>query len=180
MKKEKTSLLSSRWMYAASLLVSLLLIWVAYAFQGSLSHFRSLGLLGIFLINLIGSSTLFFPAPAIASVVAGGVIFSPVLVGISAAAGASLGDMLGYLLGKSGKHVVLNHTEQAWYLLLQNIFTKFANIIIFLFAFFPNPFFDGVGILAGISDYPFVNFFFITFAGRFIRNLLLALLGAKL
>lgn len=180
MKKRFTSVLSSRWMYALSLVLSILLIWVAYTFQGNLSHFRSLGLLGIFLINLIGSSTLFFPAPAIATVVAGGVVFSPFLVGVSAAAGASLGDMLGYLLGKSGKHVVLNHTEQAWYLLLQNIFTKFANIIIFLFAFFPNPFFDGVGIIAGISDYPFGRFFFITFLGRFVRNFLLALIGARL
>lgn len=171
---------SPRWAYIGSFFLSLLLVWMAFRFQTQLSHFRSLGLLGIFLINLIGSSTLFLPAPAIASVVAGGLVFPPVLVGLVAALGASFGDMLGYILGRSGKHIVLNHTEKKWFIFFQKIFAKFASIVIFVFAFIPNPFFDGIGILAGISEFPPVKFFLILFAGRLSRNILLAFLGARL
>jgi membrane protein YqaA with SNARE-associated domain len=171
---------SPRWAYVGSLLLSLLLIWLAFHFQGKIGHFKSLGLLGIFLINLIGSSTLFLPAPAIASVVAGGVVYPVFLVGLVAALGASMGDMLGYFLGRSGKHVILNHTEHAWYGKFKHLFSKFAGILIFLFALIPNPFFDGVGILAGATEYPPTRFFLLMFAGRLVRNVLLAMVGARL
>lgn len=163
-----------------SFLFSLLLIFAAFRFQHRLEHFRSLGLFGIFLINLIGSSTIFLPAPAIASVVAGGVIYPPVLVGLMAALGAAGGDMLSYFLGRSGTHVVLNHTERSWYLWFKTFFHKFANIVIFVFAFIPNPIFDAVGIIAGISEFPPIRFFLIMFSARFLRNVLLALIGARL
>lgn len=171
---------SPRWAYVGSFVLSVLLVFAAFRLQHRLEHFRSLGLLGIFLINVVASSTLFLPAPAIALSVAGGVVYPPYLVAIVAAAGASLGDMLAYILGRSGKHVVLNHTEHVWYMYLKKIFSKFAAIIIFLFALIPNPFFDAIGILAGATEYPPVRFFGIMFVGRFLRNMALALIGARL
>lgn len=181
-KQSKISLLftSPRWAYIGSFVLSLVLIWLAFRFQQRLEHFRSLGLLGIFLINLIGSSTIFLPAPAIASVVAGGLIYPPVLVGLVAALGASGGDMLSYFLGRAGSHVILNHSQYKIYLGFKRIFSKFAAPIIFLFAFIPNPIFDAIGILAGASEYPPTLYFLIMFAGRFLRNVILALVGAKL
>lgn len=171
---------SPRWAYVGSFLLSVVLIYLAFRFQTRLTHFRSLGLLGIFLINLIASSTIFLPAPGIASVVAGGVIFPPILVGLVAALGASVGDMLSYILGRSGGHVVLNHTEKVWYKKFHEIFGKYGDIIIFLFAFIPNPVFDAIGIIAGISEYSPIRFFVIMFLGRLCRNILLAFIGAKL
>lgn len=178
---QKSSFFTSpRWAYVGSFLLSVVLILLAFRFQHRLEHFKSLGLLGIFLINLIGSSTIFFPAPAIASVVAGGVIYSPLLVGLVAALGASGGDMLAYFLGRSGTHIVLNHSEKKWYLWFQQLFHRFADIVIFVFALIPNPIFDAVGIIAGVSEYPPIRFFLIMFVARFLRNLLLALVGARL
>ena len=171
---------SPRWAYVGSFLLSMLLMYAAFRFQHRLEHFKSLGLLGIFFINLIGSSTIFLPAPAIVSVVAGGVLYPPLLVGIVAALGASGGDMLGYFLGRSGKHVVLNHTEHQWYTYFRKIFHKFADLIIFIFALVPNPFFDAIGIIAGVSEFSPVRFFLIMLAGRFLRNVLLAFAGARL
>lgn len=171
---------SPRWAYVGSFLLSLVLIYLAFRFQHRLVHFRSLGLLGIFLVNLIGSATIFVPVPGIASVVAGGVVYPPLLVGLVAAIGASMGDMLSYLLGRSGKHLVLNHGEKVWYKKLHNLFGKYGDIIIFLFAFIPNPVFDGVGIIAGISEYSPIRFFLVMFAGRLLRNILLAFIGARL
>ena len=89
------------------LIISILIIAASYFFQEKLSQFSSLGLLGIFLINLLWSATIFLPAPAIITVIAGGIIYSPFLVALVATFGATLGDLLGFLLGISGKNVFL-------------------------------------------------------------------------
>lgn len=158
------------------LIVSLLFIVLAFLFRENLSQFKSLGLLGIFLINLVGSATLFFPAPAIASVVAGGAIYPPLLVALVSAFGASLGDMVGFLLGHSGRKIFIKNHHR-FYMLLRDLFHKFGGIAIFGFAFVPNPFFDFVGISAGLFHFPPTRFFLFMFLGRLLRNILLALFG---
>ncbi|HXS14966.1 MAG TPA: VTT domain-containing protein [Candidatus Saccharimonadales bacterium] len=167
-------------LYALSFLLSIGLIYLAFVFHGQLGQFHSWGIFGIFLINLFGSATLFVPAPAIATVIAGGAVYSPLLVAPAAAIGASLGDSLGFFLGNSGTHLVVKKGEAYWYNLLKKNFKKFGGLIIFLFAFIPNPFFDGIGILAGVSGYSFVRFFTIMLLGRLARDILLASLGARL
>lgn len=165
--------------WGSVIIISLSIIAAAIMFRTQLSHFRSLGLLGIFLANLLASSTIFFPAPGIATVVAGGAVYPPILVGILAALGASLGDMLGYLFGSAGKNVLYrNHGKR--YERLMKLFEKYVDVVIFIFAFVPNPLFDGVGILAGALKYPLPKFFALLFAGRLLRNLALAYFGLAL
>lgn len=158
-------------------IVSLLFIVLAFLFRESLLQFKSLGLFGIFLINLVGNATVFFPAPAIASVIAGGAIYPPLLVALASAFGASLGDMVGFLLGHSGRKIFIKNHHR-FYILLRDLFHKFGGIAIFGFAFLPNPFFDIVGVFAGVFSYPAPRFFVLLFAGRLLRNLLLASLGS--
>lgn len=181
-KKEQISAFftSTRWAYVGSFLFSILLIYLAVRFQHHLTHYRSLGLLGIFLINLISSSTVIIPEPAIVSVVVGGKLYSPFLVGLAAAGGAAIGNMIGYFLGRSGKHIVLNHAENKWYIWIRSKFHKYATLLIFIFALIPNPIFDAVAILAGVTEYPPVRFFFLMLIARLIRDTILALIGAKL
>lgn len=162
--------------YLITFFMSVFLMFLAFSFQEKLSQFKAFGLLGIFLINFFGSATLFLPAPAIASVLAGGIIYPPIAVAIVSAFGASFGDMLGFFLGYSGKQIFLKNNHK-WYGLIKNVFQKYGGIIIFLFAFIPNPLFDGVGILAGTFLYPMRKFFIFLFAGRLLRNIFLAYLG---
>lgn len=159
------------------LIASLLFIVLAFLFRENLSQFKSLGLLGIFLINFVGSATLFFPIPAIASVVAGGVIYPPFLVGVVSAFGAAGGDLVGFLLGHSSKEIFIKN-HHVWYKILRDLFHKFGILIILVFAFVPNPLFDIVGISAGLFKFSLIRFFVLVFLGRLLRNLLLALLGS--
>ena len=76
---------------------SLAIIGLSYYFREELSALKSLGLLGIFIINIIGSATVFLPAPGIATVVAGGFLYNPLFVAIIAGVGSAIGDMVGYL-----------------------------------------------------------------------------------
>src|SRR5436190_11626221 len=174
MKKVFTS--ASTWKWAGMFLVSIAVIFLALHFQHRLSHFRSLGLLGIFLINFLSSATIFLPAPGIATVVAGGAIYSPIAVGLVAALGATLGDMISYMLGVSSKEVFLkNHNP--WSHKLTKLFEQFGGWMVFIFALIPNPVFDAVGIIAGALGYPWYKYFIWLFLGRLIRDVLLAFLG---
>lgn len=158
-------------------IISLILIVGAFSFQQNLSQFRSAGYLGIFLINFFGSATLFLPAPAIASVVVGGVLYPPLFVAFVAALGAALGDMIGFVLGHSGRKIFLKDHKK-WYFISKDLFKKFGSIVILVFAFIPNPFFDGIGILAGALSFSSTRFFVLLFVGRLMRNVLLAFLGS--
>lgn len=171
---------SPRWAYVGSFLFSVLLIYLAFRFEHRLAHFKSLGLLGIFLINLISSSTVIIPEPAIVAVVVGGRLYSPFLVGFLSALGAAIGNMVGYFLGRSGKHIVLNHSENTWYRWIQSKFHTYATLLIFVFALIPNPFFDVVAIIAGIAEYSPIKFFFLMLIARIIRDTLLAFVGGKI
>ena len=137
-------------------ILSLLLIFLAIHFRTQLRHFRSLGLLGIFLANFLGSATLFLPAPAIATVIAGGALYPLMLVGLLASTGATLGDSLGFLLGFSGTKIVSPHHK--WYIVIKNGFKNYGALIIFIFAFVPNLVFDAIGIMAGTRGYPVPKF----------------------
>lgn len=175
MKKEK----HYKRNYIILLIVSLLLISVSFFFRDQLSKFSELGLLGIFLINLFSSITLFLPAPGIATVVAGGFLYNPILVALVAALGSAIGDFVGYILGRSGKEIFLKRNS-FWYNIFKETFHKFGALFIILFSMIPNPIFDAIGLIAGLFSYSPVRFFIYIFIGRLLRNLLLAGIGSLL
>lgn len=157
--------------------LSIFVVGFSIYFQNQLAQFKSLGLLGIFLINFIGNATFFLPGPAIASVVAGGVIYSAFSVAIAASLGATLGDMIGYALGYSGKKLFIKN-HHILFVVMRDIFQKYGTIAVFAFALIPNPFFDIIGFLGGLAHFSPIKFFILLLLGRTIRNLLLASLGS--
>lgn len=159
--------------YLVLFFVSVGLIFLSYFFRDELLKLGSFGILGIFLINLVTSMTLFLPAPGIATVVAGGFLYNPFIVALVAALGSAIGDFIGYILGRSGKEVLLKKNS-FWYNIFRETFHKFGAIFIILFSFIPNPVFDVVGLVAGLFSYNPARFFLYVFIGRLLRNLLLS------
>lgn len=157
--------------------VSILVVVSAFIFRDRLSELQSLGVLGIMLINFLASATIFLPAPAIATVIAGGALYSPLTVAVASSFGASAGEIVGFLLGHSGKHIFYKN-HHTLFLIIKDVFHTFGGIIIFLVALIPNPLFDFVGVFAGFVHYPLVRFFILVFIARIIRNFLLASLGS--
>jgi membrane protein YqaA with SNARE-associated domain len=153
------------------------LIVLSFFFRDELAKLGSFGLIGIFLINLVGSITLFLPAPGIATVVAGGFLYNPLIVAIVAALGSAIGDMVGYVLGKSGKEIFIKK-DSFWFNIFKETFHKFGALFIILFSFIPNPLFDAIGVFAGLFSYSPLKFFIYVLIGRFLRNILLAGIGA--
>lgn len=162
----------------AILIVSFVLSIAVFVFRDYFSHLQSLGLIGIFLINFFSSATFFVSGPAFLTVIAGGAIYSPLLVALVSSLGASFGDMVSFFLGHSGRHLALiNLRKKLWFSVFEDLFRAYETIIILIFAIIPNPIFDAVGLFAGIFGMNPIKFFLIMFIGRFARFILLAFLG---
>ena len=61
---------------------------------------------GIFLIGLIGASSIFFPIPYTVVIFALGGMFEPVWIAVAAGIGSAFGEFSGYLLGFGGRRVI--------------------------------------------------------------------------
>lgn len=144
----------------------------------NLTHF---GLLGIFLINLISSASVVFPLPGAASVFIGGSVWNPLSVGLASGIGASLGEVMGYLVGFGGRGLVFpSQIKNKWWVTFKKIFHKHGFVTILVMAAIPLPIFDFVGILAGSLEYPLWKFYLATLIGRSIRNYIFAVAGARI
>ena len=172
MKKEKVFAVI---VFALSLILSIVFLIFKDYFQGA----RTLGLLGLFIINLVSNASLFVSAPALLTVIAGGNMYPPVLVALSSSLGATIGDLIGFIIGFSGRKITLHKLEKKmWFKFLENFFKRHGSWVLFIFAFIPNPLFDSIGVLAGLLNYSLLKFFLIVFIGRLIRYFLLAQAGA--
>ena len=136
----------------------------------------SYGYLGIFIINLIGSSTIIFPLPSAGFVFLAGGFLNPLFVGLSAALGCAIGELTGYILGRGSRKVI----EKKWKKQIrktENYFKKYGGFwVILFFAATPLPD-DIVGIIGGTLDYSLKKFFIASFIGKLILNLILAFGG---
>lgn len=140
----------------------------------------SLGLLGIFLINFASSATFFVSGPAFLTVIAGGSIYPPLVVALIASLGAAFGDMISFFLGYSGRSLTEHKLKKKlWFTILEDLFKAYGSVFVFVIAIIPNPFFDALGLIAGIFGFKPLKFFVLIFLGRVARFIILALIGAK-
>lgn len=134
---------------------------------------KTYGYIGVFLVNVVGSATIFFPVPSFSLVFILGAVLNPWLLGISAAAGASLGELTGYGLGFGGRALSQKKLKK-WFNLADKWRKKhgfFAVIVIF--AATPLPM-DVVGILSGTIKYDVKRFLLAVFIGKLAISWVLA------
>jgi len=134
------------------------------------------GYIGIFLISLIGSSTIIFPLPSAAFVFAAGAVLNPFLVGLLAGIGATLGEFTGYALGLGGRKLVKNKWKNQINK-VKKLFQKYGGFfIILVFAATPLPD-DVTGIIGGMLKYPIKKFFIASLIGKILLHVVLAYAG---
>jgi len=140
------------------------------------SLIQTFGYLGLIVVNLIGSATVFFPLPIAVLVFIFGGILNPWLVGLSAALGCTFGELTGYALGRGGGKVLEKKYER-FLKIGERWFEKGKGFFcIFFFAATPLPY-DVVGILGGIFNYNIKKFILASFLGKMVMNLALAFGG---
>lgn len=140
-------------------------------------RFSQWGYLSSFIISLIGSATVILPAPGLALILALGAHLNPVLLGTVAGIGAGLGELSGYLAGKTGRDLVNSQGKLNSFLL--HVTTRFTTPALFILAILPLPIFDFAGILAGALRFPVLKFLGVVICGKIIKHVLAAYLGAE-
>ncbi len=135
----------------------------------------TVGYLGAFLAMLLSNATLILPAPGLIFVFALGGSLNPILVGLFAATGATLGELTGYLAGVSGL-AVLENTGVAHR--VEKLMDRNGTLTVFALSIVPNPLFDIAGIMAGAGRMPVWRFMGVAFCGKLIQSTTIALAGA--
>lgn len=175
---KKQMIVSKRLIAGITFTLSIFLGALFFLYHDFFKQAWSLGLIGIFIISFVSSASFFSPAPVFLTVISGGSIYPPIVVALVASCGSAAGDMLSYIFGLSGRHLVShNLSKKNWFILLEKYFKKYGNWLLLLFAFIPNPVFDAIGLFAGIFAYSPLRFFILVFIGRLLRYLILAQSG---
>jgi len=136
----------------------------------TLAHF---GYPGVAILMFLSSSTVLFPAPGFAAVLAAGTVCNPVAIGIAAGLGAGTGEISGYLLGMSGNAMLSLKEGKRWQR-AHRWLERYGLLAIVLLASIPNPFFDAIGLVAGSLNYPLRSFWFAAVLGNCLKYVTLA------
>jgi uncharacterized membrane protein YdjX (TVP38/TMEM64 family) len=159
----------------AGVALALVITVAAYLLRDHLQDVARYGYVGLFLISVLGNATIILPMPTLVTAFIGGGVFNPILVGVISAAGATIGELTGYLAGISGKAVIEN---RKMYDRFDGWMRKYGLIALFLLAAFPNPFFDVAGIIAGMSRIRVTTYLIVVWAGKIVKFVMVAYLGA--
>jgi uncharacterized membrane protein YdjX (TVP38/TMEM64 family) len=142
---------------------------------GKIKEFEKYGYPGAFLISLVSTATIILPAPGILLVIAIGATLNSVLVGLSSALGASIGEMTGYMLGHSGRGFARSNKmlvrAERW-------MRRRGFMTVFLFSLIPFLPFDVVGVISGALRFPIWKFLLACLLGKTLLTIVLIQTGA--
>jgi uncharacterized membrane protein YdjX (TVP38/TMEM64 family) len=159
----------------AGLILAVAITITVYLLRDRLQDVAGYGYLGLFFISILGYATIILPVPTLLAAYLGGGVLNPVLVGVISAAGASIGELTGYLAGYGGQAIVEN---RKLYERFQGWMQRYGLFALFFLAAVPNPFFDVAGIIAGMTRIKVWTFLLVVWAGNIIKFMLFAYLGA--
>jgi membrane protein YqaA with SNARE-associated domain len=145
-----------------------------FIYRDSVEDLEALGYLGAFLISLIANGTIILPMPGLLLLFALGAALNPWAVGIVAGAGGALGEMTGYLAGRSGSGI---WRKTKTYADAVGWVRKWGAWVVFLFTVTPLPV-DVVGVAAGALRFPIWKFLLACWAGKAVLYSGMALAGA--
>jgi membrane protein YqaA with SNARE-associated domain len=157
------------------LLAAVVITYLIFVFRERAQQLSGYGYLGIFLISILANATLILPVPGVALTFTLGAVFNPIGVALAAGAGATLGELTGYLAGFSGQGLA---ARSRYYDRIEKLMKRFGGWIVLGLAFIPNPLFDIAGASAGALKMPVTKFLFWAFIGKTLKMLAFALAGA--
>jgi membrane protein YqaA with SNARE-associated domain len=145
-------------------------------FSNDIAALGAYGYAGAFLIALLSSATILFPAPGWAAVIAMSATMDPLALGIVVGIGSAIGELTGYLAGEGMRDLMNSRIRETKG--MEDLVRRYDVAAIFALAFIPNPLFDVAGVIAGSLLVPWWRYLLACMAGRVLRYVLLAMLGA--
>jgi membrane protein DedA with SNARE-associated domain len=146
-----------------------------------IEQLKAYSYLGAFVIGLIFNATVVLPTGSAVVLMALGANMpfpGPIFVGLAGGSGAAIGEIMGYIAGRSGRNLLakgaMYHRVEHWVQRWGGLTIFFASIVPFIF--------DLVGIAAGALRYKFGKFLLYCWLGRmllYVTLVSLAALGLK-
>jgi membrane protein YqaA with SNARE-associated domain len=135
---------------------------------------KTYGYLGVFVISIILNATIIIPVSNMTVIaLLGATLSMPWLVGVIGGVGAGIGEMAGYIAGRSGRALL---AKNKMYMRVEGWVKKWGWITVFLLSIIPFAF-DVVGIIAGAMRMPLWKFFLATWLGRTVFYITVAYFG---
>ncbi|MBI3742812.1 MAG: VTT domain-containing protein [Chloroflexi bacterium] len=131
------------------------------------------GYMGVFLAEATDSATFFIPTPGHVYTFAVAGALNPLVVACCGALGSTLGEVVGYALGSSGRNAV---QKGRMYLFCESLSRHWGGKVLLMFALVPGPLYL-CGLWAGMFRYSFKRFFMYALAGKMVMILGIALAG---
>lgn len=171
--------MKSNWLLIVTRVLALIFVVAIsifiFSIRDKIQGLEKFGYIGIFVISFLAYATVILPAPGVAIIFSMGAVFNPWIVALVAGAGATLGELTGYLAGFSSQPAIarIKIYEQMVIWL-----KKYGSLAVLIISTIPNPFFDLTGIAAGALKMPVYKFFIWTWLGETIKMLAFAYAGA--
>jgi membrane protein YqaA with SNARE-associated domain len=146
-----------------SLLLVIAITAALFVYRDKVAELGNYGYLGVFIISLVCSATIILPVPGMLLIFALGATFNPVLVGLVAAFGGTLGEITGYTFGYSGRRIIGGDKV---YIRAERWIRKWGVLTVFVFSLIPPLPIDVIGIVAGSLRFPLWKFLLACFLGK--------------
>ena len=159
-----------------SLTITIALCIIIVQHRGYLGEIRNWGYLGCFIINTLASGTLAVPGLGILVTFTLGGVLNPAVVGAVAGIGEAIGAVGAYFTGYGGRGL-FRDSNGALYTRFNHILQRHGSKAIFLMASVLNPVYYFFAVFMGMLRFGPTRFFLMTWAGRTVKNMVLAYLG---
>jgi membrane protein YqaA with SNARE-associated domain len=138
-------------------------------------NLEAYGYAGVFVISVFLNATLIIPVSNMTIIMAmGAALPSPLIVGLVGGIGAGIGEMTGYLAGRSSQGLL---KKNKFYIRVEKWVKRWGWITIFVLSLAP-AFFDIAGIIAGAMRMPVWKFFLACWIGRTTTYITVAYLAS--
>jgi membrane protein YqaA with SNARE-associated domain len=155
-----------------------IIVGVVYVYLQNRDIFEELkgyGYAGAFVISVILNATVILPVSNMTVIIAlGATLPSPYIVGLAGGIGAAIGEMTGYIVGRSGRGLLAKNKV---YARVEGWVKRWGWIAVFVMSIFPF-LFDVVGIIAGAMRMPLWKFFLACWLGRTIVYVFVAYMAS--
>ena len=140
-----------------------------FAVAGIIQGPQLMGYLGMFGFSVLSNAVLFLPSGRGAVMVGGALVLNPLAVAVLTGIGGAVGEITGYILGRSSRNFAKDRRGPAW---LSNIAENHMAPTLLTISIIPNPFVDFIGIIAGRVGYPVKLFLAYSIIGKVVQSIL--------
>ena len=179
---------------SAVLIPSIALLILPIWFDLDEESLAQFGYVGVFVANLASTATVFIPVPGLtaagqALILKEGDTLNPIVVGIAGGGGMALGEITAYLAGYYGGQAAqgrrapgpewVARSVERVIMWVDWLMGRYGMLTLFVLAAIPNPTFEFAGLAAGAERMSFARFMLAVTAGKVVRGITLAFLGAQ-